>query len=847
MKGCRTGETPPAAFIFSVPHDFPMVHRLRLPSFSRLVLRSLPMAALLSFPWPLPAQQGTVQRETQRRLSLAQEAESLAAEGDAAVVAGKSAEAVNRYGAALDRIAPGSAALAAQRLSILDRFSVASLTYARELAERGEMDKAKMTLNAVLADQALPGYEPAKTLLKQLDDPDRFNPAQSPRHATATKKVKDLLKLAQGNVDIADFKAAREAYNQVLAVDETNTAARRGLERVEDFINDHNRAERDYTRLKMLNEVDRGWETSVPLRPGALTDIRGSGEAFGGGTEESSARVKLRTLILDRLAMSDSPIQEALAYLAKKSIEIDSVEADPNLKGVNIVFNPAGKAPGDFKTITLDLRNQTLGDALRAVTDQSETRFTTEGNTVTVSPLGVGSRIVSRTFRVPPGFLTKTGSANAGAETAADPFAAGGSANASTGLTISRLSAKDWLAQNGVPFPEGTTADYSAGSNTLIVRNTEENLELVQTAVDSATDKTQRQVKVTVVLLKAEQKRLQELGMDWLIGPSGSGGVFASAGTVGNAATAANLADYPLVAPGGTTPIGGNPLTAGLRGAFDLQTSPTIDSLIATGTAGSGITNSRSPAILSTAGVFTSPQFQGILRGLNQKKGIDVSIGQTIVLKAGQRATASSVRTVRFPTEFDPPQIPQTIQGPRLRDLDTGLVFELPSNSVPPVTPTTPQSFEDKDTGSSIEVEATVDEGGTTVDLNLSVVFREFDGFINFGTPITSGGAVLTDNKILQPVFSAVNETAQVQIYDGATVTIGGLSDAKYETINDKVPLLGDLPFLGRLFRSDVNQVTQKAVIYFVTVQIVDPGGLGIQEAAAAAEQAAAVPVPDVP
>ena len=139
-------------------------------------------------------------------------------------------------------------------------------------------------------------------------------------------------------------------------------------------------------------------------------------------------------------------------------------------------------------------------------------------------------------------------------------------------------------------------------------------------------------------------------------------------------------------------------------------------------------------------------------------------------------------------------------------------------------------------------MEATVGDDGSTVDLNLSVQFREFEGFINFGTPIISGGQVLTDNKIVMPVFTKVEESAQFQIYDGATVTIGGLSDARYETINDKVPILGDIPIIGRLFRSDVNQVSQKAIIYYVTVQVIDPGGLGIQEAAAAAEQTAAAP-----
>jgi type II secretory pathway component GspD/PulD (secretin) len=102
-----------------------------------------------------------------------------------------------------------------------------------------------------------------------------------------------------------------------------------------------------------------------------------------------------------------------------------------------------------------------------------------------------------------------------------------------------------------------------------------------------------------------------------------------------------------------------------------------------------------------------------------------------------------------------------------------------------------------------------------------------------------TNGQVLTDNKIFQPVFSAINETASVQVYDGETVTIGGLSDAKYETINDKVPLFGDIPLIGHLFRSNVTKVSRKAAIYFVTVKVVDPSGMGLKEAAEAAEQAA--------
>ncbi len=817
-----------------------MLQRLRLLSVPHLATRLLPLAALLAQPVVAPAQQETVQRESQRRQGLAQEAESLAAEGEAALAAGHTGEAVNRYRAALDRLPESAATLSPLRRSVVGKLADTSVSYARELARKGELEKARAALQAVLEAQVAPGYPPAKTLLGQLDDPDRFNPAQSPRHSTATKKVSDLFVIAQGMVDIADYKAAQQAYNQILAVDETNTAARRGLEQVEQQINYHLRSERDYTRAKMLNEVDKQWESNAPAglnQPGGTLQ---AGAALTGGEAISTARLKMQSLTLDRVAMSETPLQEALTYLAQKSVELDIAEPDPNLKGVNIVFNPGGKAPSDFKLVTLELRNAPLGEALRLIADLTQTRLSVEGNTITISPIGAGSRIVSRTYRVPPGFLSRAGSATVDAGAGADPFASGGDKIASN-LKITRLSAKEWLIQNGVPFPEGTSADYSAGANQLIVRNTEENLDLVQTAVESTTDKTQRQVQVTVVLLKAEEQRLQEIGFDWLLGTANvGGGVYAAGGTVGNATSAGQIADFPLRAPGGAIPIGSNPVTAGLRGAFDLESNPTIDGLINSGAAGSGVTNSRSPAILSTAGVFTSPQFQGILRGLDQKTGLDLSVAQTIILKAGQRATAASVRTIRYPTEFDPPQIPQTVTGgPQLIDLDTGIIIQLPTTSVPPVTPTTPQSFEDKDTGSSIEVEATVSDDGNTVDLNLSVIFREFEGFINYGTPITANGQILTDNKIFQPVFSAINESASVQIYDGETVTIGGLSDAKYETINDKVPLFGDIPFIGHLFRSNVTKVSRKAAIYFVTVKVVDPSGMGLKDAAAAAEQAA--------
>ena len=190
-----------------------MLLRLRpSSSLSCLAVLLLPLAAFLSQPCPLPAQQGTAQREAQRRIAQSGEAETLVAEGDAAIADGRISDAVSQYSAALQRLAPGAAALAATRQSVVQKFADASVSLATEQAGRGEFSKARNTLQAALADSAFPGYPPAKTLLKQLDDPDFFNPAQTPRHAKATKKVRDLFILAEGMVELGDYQAARKAY-----------------------------------------------------------------------------------------------------------------------------------------------------------------------------------------------------------------------------------------------------------------------------------------------------------------------------------------------------------------------------------------------------------------------------------------------------------------------------------------------------------------------------------------------------------------------------------------------------------------------------------------------------------
>jgi general secretion pathway protein D len=64
-----------------------------------------------------------------------------------------------------------------------------------------------------------------------------------------------------------------------------------------------------------------------------------------------------------------------------------------------------------------------------------------------------------------------------------------------------------------------------------------------------------------------------------------------------------------------------------------------------------------------------------------------------------------------------------------------------------------------------------------------------------------------------------------VNVWDNQTVVLGGLISSQTQNTKDKVPVLGDVPFIGRLFQSQTKSTVKKNLMIFVTATIVDPSG----------------------
>ena len=65
----------------------------------------------------------------------------------------------------------------------------------------------------------------------------------------------------------------------------------------------------------------------------------------------------------------------------------------------------------------------------------------------------------------------------------------------------------------------------------------------------------------------------------------------------------------------------------------------------------------------------------------------------------------------------------------------------------------------------------------------------------------------------------------EVNIFDGATVVMGGLTREEVKEVRDKVPILGDIPLVGRLFASKGSTTQKRNLLIFVTAHTITPDG----------------------
>jgi general secretion pathway protein D len=875
------------------------------------------------------------EREVQRRQAAMPQGEAALARGKSAMKAKNYTLANQEFKTAVGYL-PDSVVSGKAHDEAVDGFCKSAVVLAQARIAQGDYAGAEAILSEVLSNRYSPNCREAQELYKHLRTPGYFNKTITPNFINKVEEVKQLLTDADGFYQSGQYDLAMKRYDQVLALDPYNTAARKGQEKVNNTKYQYGEEAYDETRSRQLWKVEGAWQQPV-RKYGAVGPVAGAGaQRDMGGTALVSK--KLNSIIIPHIEFRDATIREAIDVLREQAAENDT--GPEGQRGVNIVLRlvpigqvappslpvqpaappgagapPAGAPPAGQGTapvpvgpgaapigapvagpagarITVTLDNIPLGEALRYIASQAGLKVKVEPYAVSIIPLSEQSNeLITKRYHVPPEFFGgpldvgyyleaglgggQTGAGqgrssqpapvaekviereavsfqtSAGIGTGAGAASQANSVQATASTRqhllndrelVGRADAITMLQSMGVDFSaRGSSATFWPHSGTLIVRNTQDNLDFVDALVDQANMSQPKQVEIESKFVEINQNNLKELGFDWLLGPfSLNGKVFGSGGTAGNGAPI-NAANFPFnnangsVTGGPGTGIpgdgtGGGPVTSGNRSGDFAISANALDALLMPGL---GQVAGAAPGIFGLAGVFTNPQFQVVVRALNQKKGIDLLSAPRVTTKSGQRAIVEVIREFRYPRNYTQPQVPSI-----------GTTTTTGSQVVPVVvTPTTPQDWETRNTGVTLEVEPIVGGDATTIDLNLVPQVVEFEGFINYGSPInaigvnTIGGAIttsvpveLTANVINQPVFSTRKVTTSVSVYDGQTVVLGGLMREDVQKTEDKVPIIGDIPLVGRAFRSNVEQHTKKNLVIFVTARIITPAGIPLNE-----------------
>lgn len=796
------------------------------------------------------------QREIIRRTQSVVEADRLFNEGREAYEKMDFQKAVDNYKQALGNVRDVPA-LVDRHKSYTQHLADASVALAQQQSKVGKRDEARQLLEGVLSPDVDPDNAIAKIELGYLDDPIRSNPALTNDHVKNVDQVRRKLYTAQGYYDLGQFNEAKKEYEDIIRIDPFNEAARRGMEKIANTKSDYYRAAYGHTRAELLMKVDEAWELSVPADlPTLVNDDRGGDRPTDG---VAAITDKLRSIIIPRIDFEDRTVEEAIDYLRQRASELDPTELDPAKKGVNLVIRRptsssiGGGEPeaddglmgsgGDLGSLRIDelrLRNVPLAVALKYICDKTNLRYKVDDFAVTLVPITEeGNDMFTRTFSVPPDFVTQLNAGNTdGAAPADDPFSAAGGGGASTGLSA-RPPILDLLKLNGIKFTEGSAATLG-GSGSLLITNTSAELDKVEQLVDLYRGQQPKQVKITTKFVEISQENSDELGFDWVFSPIGGtgGNVFGLPGTLGNGAarTAADFVNPVNVngtfmsgIPTSASASVSNTSTSGLRSGDYAVSRNNIDSILNNPNRNAQ-NPSVAPGILGVTGLFSDGQVQMIMRGLAQKKGSDLMSAPSVTARSGQKAIIEVVREFIYPTEYEPPEIPQSIGG-------GGSGVTTGGTSVPaniPVTPATPTAWETRNTGVTLEIEPTIGENDFVIDIRFLPSITEFEGFINYGSPILAPSVdangnpvtlVVTENRIEMPVFSKRSVDTSLTIYDGYTVAVGGLMREDVQIVEDKVPILGDIPIIGRLFQSEAENRIKSNLIIFVTAEIIDATG----------------------
>jgi type IV pilus assembly protein PilQ len=373
---------------------------------------------------------------------------------------------------------------------------------------------------------------------------------------------------------------------------------------------------------------------------------------------------------------------------------------------------------------------------------------------------------------------------------------------ASEPVTVDTLFLKFITVKSALPIVQrmlvstNSSASGFASANAIVVQETAVHLERIKATIEKI-DIPRMQVFIEAKFVELNQQAIKDLGINWSVLESYGVGLSEMKWSVTEErgwqdSRSATMTESDTRAQDDALGYGFDVNSLGLVGTFTGGDRTVDDDINRSRDIGLDVVNANSKSVSDVrTAILSADEFKMTLSALKQNDGVDVVSNPKILVASGEKATIHVGR--------EEPNVTASPQG------DQGDRYAYSLDKQNPIK-----------TGVTVEVTPIVNTRDN-ISIKITPELSRKLGDVEMGG----------DAKLTFPILSTRKVDTDFSLESGRTVAIGGLTETRDEEQVNKIPLLGDIPIIGKyLFSHTHTQKVQDEVIIFVTVSLAEPESL---------------------
>lgn len=620
---------------------------------------------------------------------------------------------------------------------------------------------------------------------------------------------------------VSEYGKALRKFEEILLIDPFNAEALHNIRAIHRRVSKVGLKRYGDMHRRTMAEVE--WKYAIPIVPegnsSAAVNMIDNLPKVKVEQELTPFQKKLKSIILPRVAFEDVSVTAAVNNLREQSRR-----QDPERVGVNILVLPSNvgqrlaqeaandamggmvdpnqqfpgmqppgvQVPGqqrfprqqpgaegtgevispDDQPVSLSIENSSLLDIIEKLCDTAKLEYVIDDHAVIIAPKGVSlQNMVTKWLPVDESPVD-------------DPNRPG--------------ALQEFFEKQGVSFPVGARIGYSATINTLVVTNTAANIRKIEEIIHTVLDRQEPMIQIMAKYIEISQNDLKELAFNYQL-------------SVNNQAQN-DSTDVYYTADGE------------LRRSVVMKENSNELMRYYVDDEGSASTTARDPL---SDGTFSlawqnadGTRIVASMFALNYADSADVLGSPRVVTIPGQAARVEMVTQRYYPSDWNVIDI--DMDSGSDGDSDSETITRWRAISADPQ----PNLENQQDTGITFEITPYLDDPERRlISAQVVLPIKTFSGWMEFDARTYDSDGEVDGEYYKMPIFDFRKIDTNISLYDGETIVLGGVASDQVETVDDKIPILGDLPLIGRFFQSKYTNSEKRNILVFLTCRLVKPDG----------------------